>query len=75
MLKRLYADKVKKNLPIFSPSQSDLDKYWTTEKEAEKGLTRMPKIETALESENIIIEHPEIDPEDSIDKKKEDVKQ
>lgn len=73
LIKKLYADKLKKNLPIFSPSQSDLDKFWTTEKEAEKGFTRMPKIETALESENIVIEENEAKLDETSDAKQEEV--
>ena len=71
LIKRLYADKTKKNLPIFAPSSTGLDKFWTTKEEASKGLTRMPRRETALEEENIIVEQLE-EPEEDL-KEDEDV--
>ena len=56
LIKRLYKDKLKKNLPIFAPTLTNLGNFCTTQEEANKGLTRMPKRETALEEENIIQE-------------------
>lgn len=57
LVKRLYAYKMKKNLPIFAPAETGLKDYCTTDTEAEQGLTRMPERSKALASENVYIEY------------------
>lgn len=63
LVKRLYAYKMKKNLPIFAPAETGLKDYCTTEAEAEQGLTRMPERSKALASENVYIEYSDEDKE------------
>lgn len=57
LIKRIYAYKMQKNLPIFAPSESKLNEYCTTDKEAKEGLTRMPHKSTALAAEAIILDY------------------
>lgn len=68
ILKKLYYQTCHKNLLVFSPAESSLGDYCTTEEEAKKGLTRMPKKSTALDSENLYIDS-------SSDTEREDTKE
>lgn len=65
LIKRLYASKMKKNLPIFNPTESGLGDYCTTEAEAHKGLTRMPPRSSALPEEKVLEEYSTLETEDS----------
>jgi hypothetical protein len=67
LVKRLYWNKKRKNLPIFIPSNSKLGDYWTTLDESEKGLTRMPARKHAIATENIYIEVDESVSDDTQD--------